>query len=107
MIAILRPFNWATRLGLLATNPVRGVDLPPARRRESRLTPADFAVVLEHVKDPPFRDLLTFAWETGCRPQEARQVEARHVRLDARRVEIPPGEAKGRRKMLLPKDTTK
>jgi integrase len=98
MVAVLRPFNWAAKLGFVPANPLSGVELPAARRRESRLAPADFVALLGYVKDQPFRNLLTFAWETGCRPQEARHVEARHVRLDLQRVEIPPAEAKGRKR---------
>jgi integrase len=98
LVAVLRPFNWAVRLGLIPANPVSGVELPAVRRRESLLTPADFDTILGHVKDRPFRDFLAFAWETGCRPQEARHLEGRHVRLDLQRVEIPPAEAKGRKR---------
>src|SRR5262249_19292014 len=44
-----------------------------------------------------FRDLLTFMWETGCRPQEARLLKAHHVDLKLRRVVFPASEAKGKR----------
>lgn len=37
-------------------------------------------------------------YETGCRPQEARHVEPRHLNATLRRFEIPPGEAKGRKR---------
>ena len=98
IVAVTRPFNWAAKLGYLPASPVRGVEKPAATKRDSRMTPADFALLLSHVKDAPFRDLLTFAYEAGCRPQEARRVEARHLRLDQQRVEIPPEEAKGKRR---------
>jgi integrase len=77
------------------------VEKPAAVGRESRLTPSDYAAILKHINDQPFRDLVTFAWETGCRPQEVRHIEARHVRLDATRIEIPPAEAKGKRRWRI------
>jgi integrase len=98
IVAVTRPFNWAAKLGYLPVSPVRGVEKPTPTKRDSRMTPADFALLLSHVKDQPFRDLLTFAYEAGCRPQEARLIEARHLKLEQQRVEIPPAEAKGKRR---------
>ncbi len=34
-------------------------------------------------------------WETGCRPLEARSIEARHVDFNNELVHFPPSEAKG------------
>jgi integrase len=101
MVHVQRPYNWAYKLGYIDTNPVRHLEKPAARRRENHVTPEDFREIIACVKDEPFRDLLTFAWETGCRPQEARHVEARHVNLDLARVEIPPAEAKGRKRWRI------
>jgi integrase len=98
LIAVQRPFNWAAKLGYIPANPLRGLELPEIRRRENPVTPDDFAAILGQVKDHPFRDLLTFAWETGCRPQEARHIEARHLHLNLNRIEIPPAEAKGKKR---------
>lgn len=98
IVAVTRPFNWAARLGYLPASPVRGVEKPAPTKRDSRMTPDDFARLLSHVKDQPFRDLLTFAYEAGCRPQEARALEARHLKPDRQRAEIPPEEAKGKRR---------
>lgn len=98
IVAVTRPFNWAAKLGYIAVSPVRGVEKPAPTKRDSRMTPADFALLLSHVKDEPFRNLLTFAYEAGCRPQEARLIEARHLKLVQHRVEIPPTEAKGKRR---------
>ncbi len=97
-VALTRPFNWAAKLGYIDASPVRGIEKPQAEKRDSRMTPADFDRLVGFVKDQPFRDLLTFAYEAGCRPQEARRIEARHLKLDQHRVEIPPPEAKGKRR---------
>ncbi len=98
IVALTRPFNWAAKLGYLDASPVRGIEKPQAEKRDSRMTPVDFDRLLGFVKDEPFRDLLAFAYEAGCRPQEARLIEARHLKLDQHRVEIPPPEAKGKRR---------
>ena len=57
-----RPFNWAAKLGYIAVSPVRGIEKPTSTKRDSRMTPEDFEKQLGHVKDEPFRDLLTFAY---------------------------------------------
>lgn len=98
IVAVTRPFNWAAKLGYIPVSPVRGIEKPTPTKRDSRMTPEDFEKLLGHVKDEPFRDLLTFAYEAGCRPQEARLVEARHLKLGQHRVEIPPTEAKGKKR---------
>ncbi len=98
IVALTRPFNWAAKLGYIAVSPVRGVEKPAATKRDSRMTAADFEQLLTLVKDDPFRNLLIFAYEVGCRPQEARLIEARHLKLDQHRIEIPPQEAKGKKR---------
>ena len=61
------------------------------------MTPADWQTIKTHYPEKdPFRDLLEFSWETGCRPQEAKRIEARHVDLPRMRVAFPPREAKGK-----------
>lgn len=61
------------------------------------LSPAEYAQVVEAVKEPCFRDLLEVAWETGARPQELRKIEARFLDLDSRRIVFPPKQAKGKK----------
>ena len=78
-------------------SPVRHVEKPRAGRRDVVITDAEYAWILGQVKDEPFRDLLIVCWETGCRPQEALAVEARHVDLDGERWVFPPDEAKGKK----------
>jgi integrase len=101
IIHVQRPFNWAYKLGYIRDNPIRHLEKPQARRRENHVTPQDFAAIIAAVKDQPFRDLLTFAWESGCRPQEARHIESRHVNLQTRRIEFPPAEAKGKKRWRI------
>ena len=97
--AIQRPFNWAVRLGYLDTTPLRHIEKPRAQRREQAVTPQEFVRIRDHYPpDDPFRTLLEFCWDTGCRPQEVTRIEARHVDLAGLRVTFGAHEAKGRRR---------
>lgn len=98
IVAVQRAFNWAAELGYIEISPVRKITKPPAQRRDNPMTPEDYQALLSFLPEgDPFRDLLVFVWHTGCRPQEARHIEARHVRLDRECVVLPKEEAKGKR----------
>ncbi len=97
VIAVQRAFNWAVRMGLIESSPVRAVEKPKAGRRDRVITPERFQTILALVKDSEFRDLLITCWETGCRPQEALAVEARHVDLANGCWEFPVDESKGKK----------
>jgi integrase len=97
--AIQRPFNWAVKLGYIDVNPIRHVEKPQPTRREQVITPEQWPAIRDHYHHgDPFRDLLEFAWETGCRPQEIKKIEARHVQMAAHRVLFPKDEAKGKKR---------
>jgi integrase len=98
VIAVQRAFNWAVRMGLIGENPIRAVEKPKAGRREHVIAPDRFAAILALVRDEEFRDLLTACWETGCRPQEALAVEARHVDLENGCWVFPTEESKGKKR---------
>ncbi|AMV24245.1 Tyrosine recombinase XerC [Gemmata sp. SH-PL17] len=97
--AVQRAYNWAEELGHIEINPVRKIKKPAARRREEFVTPEDWVRIRDsYPAGDPFRAFLEFCWHTGCRPQEARIIEPRHVHLDKALITIPPKEAKGRKK---------
>lgn len=105
VVALKRVFNWAEEMGHGEGNPIKKLKKPTAQRRlsyakqdgvESFL--ADIAIA------DTFHDFITFMWACGCRPQEARHIEARHVELAAMRIVFPASESKGKRaprKILL------
>ncbi len=95
--ALQRGLNWSVKNVGLDRNPIRGMEKPEANRRTAILTLAEFKALLRKVRDRDFRDLLLFGWDVGCRPQEAKRLEDRHVDLDRRRCVIPADEAKGKR----------
>jgi integrase len=102
IVALQRPFNWAVKLGYIPANPIRYIEKPQVNRREQSVTPTEWAKIRDHYEDGnPFRDLLEFAWETGCRPQEVKNIEPRHVQLAFHRVVFPKQEAKGKRQTRI------
>ncbi|MEM8671732.1 MAG: tyrosine-type recombinase/integrase [Planctomycetota bacterium] len=96
--SVVRCFNWALGKRIIKTNNVAVFpDKPRRTRRETVLTIDQWIELLSHVRDQQFKDLLTFMWEVGCRPLEARTMEAKHIDLGAGLVIFPPSEAKGGR----------
>ncbi len=68
--SIQRAYNWAEELGHIDGNPVRKIEKPMAKRRESFVEPADWVKIRDAYKPgDPFREFLEFCWETGCRPR--------------------------------------
>ncbi|WP_439621949.1 tyrosine-type recombinase/integrase [Gemmata sp.] len=101
IIAVQRAFRWAEQQGLLDRSPIRHVEKPAAKRREQVLNRAEFDTLLGHVKDAAFREVLEFSWETGCRVQELRLLDASHYKPDRGRFELPPRQAKGKKRWRL------
>jgi len=100
--SVQRAYSWAEELGHIASNPVRKIKKPSPKRRDRFVTPEDWVKIRNsYAESDPFRLFLEFVWETGCRPQEARHVEVRHVRYEKALVAIPPEEAKGKKKWRL------
>lgn len=96
--AVKRALRWAKQQGYIDIEPLDSLQKPAMGRRERIISQSEFSLILQHCPDEAFRDLLTAAWETGARPQEATSVEARHVDLKNARWIFPREEAKGKRK---------
>lgn len=99
MLSVQRAFNWAVKRGTIPSSPIAHLEKPPQGKRENVITPEMFRTICGHVKDAAFRDLITVAWEVGCRPQEILQVEARHH--DNRRWVFPANESKGKKRIRV------
>jgi integrase len=95
--AVKRAFNWALDEEIIDRSPLSRMKKPAREAREAALSPAEYAQVIEAVKEPHFRDLLEVAWETGARPQELRRIEARFLDLESSRIVFPPKQAKGKK----------
>ncbi|MFN0018070.1 MAG: tyrosine-type recombinase/integrase [Pirellulaceae bacterium] len=89
-------FRWMVREGHLDHSPVQGASGPSKRGREVILSTDQFQAILDHSR-PDFALLLEFLWRSGCRPQEAVRIEAKHCELHLRRIVFPPSQAKGKK----------
>ena len=78
---VKRAYNWAMEEGYIAFNPIAQVRKAPKKRRDIFYSADQWAKIREQAKGPLI-DLLDFLWSTGCRPQEARILEASHVHGD-------------------------
>jgi len=104
---VLRAFNWAAspEQKLIPYSPLHGYRKPRATPRAQCLTSVQWEQLLAKIDlDDPFRDFVLVLRHTGCRPQEARIMEARHIDLAGRKVCFRDGEVpgkKGDRQILL------
>jgi integrase len=104
--AVKRVFNWAVNdMEYLEVNPFAKLKKPPRVPRQTFLTWGQWDEVLALFKEgDPFRDFLQTMLLTGCRPQEARIVEARHINWQSGKVNFQDGEVPGKegaREILL------
>ena len=80
--------------GHIEQNPLARFKKPKGGRRETVISPEEFDCILDRVPNDAFRDLITFAWETGARASECLAVEKRHVDLWNERIVFPQSEEK-------------
>lgn len=95
--AVQRAMNWAVKRGYLPSNPVKGVEKPRQQPREAVITPKQFEEILSRCTDQSARDLFTVLWETGCRVEEIRRVEASNFNQNERCWQFTRAHSKGRR----------
>jgi integrase len=85
--AIGRVFNWAFKKGhYKGANPAKAAERPAVKPRgnEAYLSPEQIDKILSVIDETdPFKQLVYAMLYTGCRPQEARLVEVRHVKSDS------------------------
>ncbi len=75
---VQRVLNWARKSGRISVSPLADMEKPRESVRDYDIEPAQFDKLLASIKDEPFRDYVTILRQTGCRPKEARIVEAQH-----------------------------
>lgn len=90
--AVQRMLNWAVEQEYLHRNPIAGMKKPKRKRRDIYYTTQQWKKICEHANGPLI-DLLDFLYVTGCRPLEARSIEAHHLHDDL--VIFPADESKG------------
>jgi integrase len=100
--AVQRAFNWAVELGHIEKSPVKGVKKPAEKPRDQIILPEQWAKLVELLENRgpegvAFLDVITLMRFTGCRPKEARTVQARHLDRTSRCIvferELSKGES--------------
>jgi integrase len=106
--AVKAAFKWQEEQNPKCPSPVRSVKVPKSLPRDVELTSDQFdrlAARAARSRDGgALLDLITVMRETGCRPQEVRRVEARHLDRANPCWDFPAAESKGqehRRVVLL------
>lgn len=89
---VQRMLNWGVEREYVSRNPIKGMKKPKRKRRDVFYTLEQWEAIKKHA-DQPLTDLLDFLYFTGCRPKEARTLEARHLQGDL--VVFPADESKG------------
>lgn len=78
--AVRAVFRWAMRQGLIDRDPLSAMAKPPRKpKREAIPSAEQVGKAMAAVLAPELRDILDFIHATGCRPKEARTLEARHL----------------------------
>ncbi len=95
--SIKRCLSWARRQGRIDTDPLEGLDVPGAERKDVYVPQVEFDRLLTFVPDAKFRDLLVTTYQTGCRPQESLRVIADWVDVKHARWVFPSKKSKGKR----------
>ena len=95
--SVKRCVKWAKQQGYINHNPVEDLEAPGAEARDLVINSEDFKVLLTKIPDECMRQLCLVAFETGCRPQEILNVEARHLEPEHERWVFPVKEAKGKK----------
>lgn len=93
--AIQRVMRWAEEQGYIDRSPIAHFKKPAAGMRDVVISAEEFERILKNIPRQPFRDLVTFAWETGARASECLALEKRHV--DGSRIVFPVAEEKMKR----------
>ena len=102
--AVKRMLNWAVERGLIELNPVAGLRRPKRKRRDVCYNEVEWQTILKYATGS-FLDFLEFLSLAGCRPQEARMLEGRHVQGDQAVFEIEDSKGQFERRVIfLPRE---
>ena len=96
--AVKRLFNWAVRdMEYFDRNPLVALKKPQRTHRDVCPTRQQWEVVFsKYAADDPFRVFLEVLVDTGCRPQELRDAEARQIDFDTGLIHFADGEILGK-----------
>ncbi|MEO1523929.1 MAG: tyrosine-type recombinase/integrase [Planctomycetota bacterium] len=104
--AVIRMLNWAVERGHIELNPIATLKRPKRERRDVCYSQKEWDTIMRHATGPlvPFLKFLSL---TGCRPKEARDLEARHVHGDRIVYEIKNSKGQLERRVVFLVDEAK
>lgn len=91
--AIMRAMNWAEQQGYIDRSPIAHFRKPKGGIRETVISDAEYKAILQHAGQ--LKDIVRFAWLTGARCSEIRQIKAQHVQ--GNRIVMPRSQEKMKR----------
>ena len=94
--AIQRCLRWCEEEGLIERSPLTHLKKPAGGVRDLVISEEEYHAILKTAKKH-FKDLVSFAWETGARAAELFMMEIRHIELANHRVVFPVNESKMRK----------
>ncbi len=96
--AIKTCFKWAEAQEYLDRSPLTALKVPRATSRgdEAYLTPEQWEKFIQSVDNSDLYTIAIVIHETGCRPEEARRVEARYFDRNGRCWAFPKAKSKGK-----------
>jgi integrase len=97
---VKRMLSWAVERGLIEFSPIAGLRRPKRKRRDVCYNEKEWNTILKYATGP-FVDFLKFLSLTGCRPQEARMLEARHIQGDQVVLEIEDSKGRFERRVIF------
>lgn len=91
---------WCAEVGLMDHDPLKGLRKPRPTVRQEFVPYERWDELLSYCGPPgdPFRLLVEFMLQTGCRAEEVFRIEHHHVALDKRQIILPITESKGRKR---------
>ncbi len=103
-----RALQWCEDEQLIEVrSPLAKAKLPEPERRELTIDDAQWEALVKLLENrwghnyDDFREFLSVIWETGCRPQEARIVEARYLDRVSRCWRFPAKVSKGKKRQRI------
>lgn len=95
--------NWAMERDEIEANPIAKIKKPAKGSRDTTLTKKQRESIYRAIDEPEFLDLFTILDQCGIRPEEARILTAKHLRISQGTAELPAAEHKTGSKTKKPR----
>ena len=96
--AVKAAFNWAAEQGYIGHSPIARMKKPRCASREFYIPVVDWLRLLNAARGQEFKELVIVMFASGARPQEMRQIAARHYDPELVRVVLRREESKGEKR---------